>query len=118
MTLIGEEPNRIANERKRLFAAAEGECMKKIAILCIAILMCVSMSGCTFLRSMVPIMLDHLSAPKATNTPRYVQSTATPRVTPKPTQKPTPAPTTTPTATPTAEPEESKPQGIQFPIAP
>lgn len=92
--------------------------MKKLAILCIAILMCVSLSGCAFLRSMVPAMLDHISIPKVTSTPQYVQSTPVPKATPKPTQKPTPTPTPVPTATPTAEPEESQPQGIQFPIAP
>ena len=88
--------------------------MKKLAILCIAILMCVSLSGCAFLRSMVPAILDHAITPKATSTPRYVQSNATPKATLKPTPTHTPAPT----ATPTAEPEESQPQGIQFPIAP
>jgi hypothetical protein len=84
--------------------------MKKLALLCMAILMCMLLSGCTFLRNMLPVMLEHVSIPEATSTPRVVQSTATPKA--------TPAPTPTPTATPTAEPEESQPQGIQFPIAP
>ena len=100
--------------------------MKKLALLCIAVLMCVSLSGCAFLRSMLPAMLNHVGIPKVTSTPSYVQSTAKPKTTYKPTPVPiatptpisTATPTPTPTATPTAEPEESQPQGIQFPIAP
>ena len=84
--------------------------MKKLAILCIAILMCVLLSGCAFLRNMLPVMMEHVSTQKVTSTPRVVQSTARPKA--------TPTPTPMPTATPTAEPEESQPQGIQFPIAP
>ena len=84
--------------------------MKKLAILCIAILMCVCLSGCAFLRNMLPVMLDRVSTQTVTSTPRVVQSTTKPKATPTPTPKPT--------ATPTAEPEESQPQGIQLPIAP
>lgn len=97
--------------------------MKKIAVIALALVLCLTLSGCAFVRNILPAMLNRLSIVNQTSTPYVEYNTATPKVTARPTPTPSPRPTVAPTPTPTAvlptaEPELPQPQGIQLPMAP
>lgn len=97
--------------------------MKKMAVITLVLVLCLTLSGCAFVRNIIPAMLDHISIGNKTSTLFVDPNTATPKVTVRPTATPSPRPTVAPTPTPTAisptaEPELPQPQGIQLPMAP